>query len=206
MPAPPSVFMPSIVTYNDVQSVQLETSEMHIPADATGVDPVSLDDISILTYLSEDPKNIVFYSNQHYYPSNKDALTSMIIPNTSNTKYECSVVGSMESVIKTVPYLSMKSIGLDANYVVPLGEIKTLIELPELQSMELIAGRNLASVASLNVLNNNSTLSAARCQAGQNSMVANMRIIQSEGGNVGGNKRRAIRRRTRKTKKTKIKK
>ena len=72
----------------------------------------------------------------------------------------------------------MKSIGLVIDSVVPLGEIKTLIRNPDIQSVELVNGRNLVTTASLQVLGPNASyVSSSHCQAGQGSTVANMRII-----------------------------
>ena len=105
-----------------------------------------------------------------------------IIMNDPNViKYECLKVKSMANIKKSVPYLSMNSIGIQSQGAVPLFDLWTATHSPNKvrRTYELVrTPRLLLSTVSHNVLyNQSSRVSASHCDPGQDAYVYELRIL-----------------------------
>jgi surface protein len=211
----------------------LEKSLLQInPSSQNGSDLINMEqDINVLNFINEDPKNIAFYFNNQIYLTSKDSLHySITDPENKgkNIKYECLRTGSMNpsNIVFTNPYFSMRTIG--SYGLVSLGQINEIIQNESIRYVEMTTEpmKQLVSTASFQVTGPNPNyVSASHCQEGQGENVYNLLNITnktnvSENENedeqkikrpkLGGKKRKYTKRRThrrkhRGTKKRKIK-
>ena len=117
--------------------------------------------------------------NVFYVISERDMNIIMNDPNV--IKYECLKVKSMANIQRSVPYLSMNSIGIHSQGAVPLFDLWTATHSPNkvIRTYELVrTPRLLLSTVSHNVLyNQSSRVSATHCDPGQDAYVYELRIL-----------------------------
>jgi len=109
-----------------------------------------------------------------------------------------------KNIDKKIPYLNMRSIGIDSGLCL-LSEIKTLLTNQEIQSVEIdeTYSKKLKAIVSLSVLGPEPNyVGAMHCQKGQETVVRQLKYININAINesIGG---KNIKRNVRKTKRNK---
>ena len=196
---------PVATDYSTVTPVEsLDPSDKQLDANAVGHDCIEFDeDVNILTSLTTDKKNIAFLFGTHYFVSNKDIIAEAVL-DPAKIKYKCPTVGSMSGIIRTVPYLNMKSIGIMIG-LVPLNELKYCVTTESVQLVEIDDSRfeELPSTASLQVLMPGASyVGASHCQEGQGERAFHLKLMTllSGGRKGGGRKSKGRKSKGRKTK------
>ena len=131
----------------------------------------------VLNALDEDPTAIVFNVHKRFYVISASDLTNLM-NNPDFIKYECLSVDSMANIERSVPYLSINSIGIQSQGAVPYFHLWTAVHSGN-RTYELVkTAHRLPSTASHNILYNwGSRISAAHCQTGQDVDVYELRIL-----------------------------
>lgn len=180
-PPPPGSSRPPVATnYSTVAPVDsLINSDKQLDASAMGHDCIEFgEDVNVLTSLTTDKKNIAFLFGTHYFVSNKDIIAAAVLDPTA-IKYKCPTVGSMSGIIRTVPYLNMKSIGIMIG-LVSLSELKYCLTTDSVQLVEIDDSQfeELLSTASLQVLQPGADhVGASYCQGGQGERAFHLKLM-----------------------------
>jgi hypothetical protein len=167
-------------------------------------------DVNILDFIKEDKNNCAFYFSNNWYLFYKDQLEPMIdISKPGNeVVFKCNQVTGVigpENVDKTKAYLRLRKLGLPLDDFVPLGIIKSIIEIDKQYFIIEKTNEKLDSVAGANIaIHQDDWLGAAHCQEGQGGTVSIIKILDPEI-QQGGRKIKKKNLKTR-TKKTKTKK
>jgi surface protein len=131
----------------------------------------------VLNALDEDPTAIVFNVHKQFYVISASDLTNLM-NDPDVIKYECLSVDSMANIERSVPYLSINSIGIQTQGAVPYFHLWTAVHSGN-RTYELVkTAHRLPSTASHNIIyNDGDRISAAHCQAGQDVDVYELRIL-----------------------------
>jgi surface protein len=156
---------------------QFSVSKGRVYRDSTYYDLIDGEDKRVLDALAQDPTAIAFKTNNAFYVISAGVLTKLM-NEPDFIKYECLKVKSMANIERSVPYLSMNSIGIPSQGAVPLFDLWTAVHSGN-RTYELVkTARLLLSTVSHNVLYNQSShVSAAHCQDGQDAYVYELRIL-----------------------------
>ena len=168
-----------IVTYTKVEPSELNISTDTPPKpDVVTFDIISQENENVIDYLNFDKDNIAFKYNNSYFLSNKNDIINSVI-NNNNIKYSCLRPGSLGSVVKDTPYLSLNGIGIIGAGVSLLSQIKKIMTNDRIKIIKVIlTDKLLPSTASLQVLLPGANwVSAAHCQEGQESYVSDLEEI-----------------------------
>jgi hypothetical protein len=168
-----------IIDYNKVKPSELNISTDTPPnPDVVTFDIISQENENVIDYLNSDNDNIAFKYNDSYFLSNKKDMKNSVI-NSNNIKYSCLRPGSLGSVVKDTPYLSLNGIGIIGAGVSLLSQIKKIMTNNRIKIIKVIrTDKLLPSTASLQALLPDANwVSAAHCQADQNSFVSNLEEI-----------------------------
>jgi len=195
--------------YNDIVPEPLNQSSVILTMDDKAMDIIMGTEEVVLDYLQQDTNNfaVVFNNKGNKIISIIDKNTIMdIINDHSNVKYECTelivpppYVPSLDIIVKDVPYLALRSIGVMQGGLVRLSQIKYILT-NNIQAVEIVKDRKIISNASLQMFGNHpDATSASHCQEGQDEFIHNMLVINIQ--NAGKIKQK--RKRTRKNRKTK---
>ena len=170
------------VDYNPalLPAPQFSVSKGRVYRDSMYNDLIDGADKPVLDALVEDPTSIAFKVHNVFYVISERYMN--IIMNDPNViKYECLKVKSMANIERSVPYLSMNSIGIHSQGAVPLFDLWTATHSPNkvIRTYELVrTPRLLLSTVSHNVLyNQSSRVSATHCDPGQDAYVYELRIL-----------------------------
>jgi surface protein len=188
--------------YENTPSAELVPNEFRIPADAQGFDVIN-GETNVYEFLSESPDNFVIVSNHNYTLLNKQTVDEHIIPNKSNIKFGCreisrSIVPMAENVIRDIPYLSVRSLGVMSGGLIRLNAIKSVLTNPTIRAIYIPSRptMHLITTTSLQMLGRNpGAVSASHCQEGQGEAVYDIfKITPTATG--GSNKHRLYRHKT----------
>jgi surface protein len=170
------------VDYNPalLPAPQFSVSKGRVYRDSMYNDLIDGADKPVLDALVEDPTSLAFKVHNVFYVISERYMN--IIMNDPNViKYECLKVKSMANIERSVPYLSMNSIGIHSQGAVPLFDLWTATHSPNkvIRTYELVrTPRLLLSTVSHNVLyNQSSRVSATHCDPGQDAYVYELRIL-----------------------------
>ena len=196
---------PVATTYSSVTPVDsLVKSDKQLDASSVGNDCIEFtsDDLPVLETLRENKDNIAFLFGNHYFVTNKEMIArASMFP--EDIKYKCPTINSMSGIVKTVPYLNMKSIAIFIG-LVPLNELKYCVTTESVQLVEIDNSQfdELPSTVSLQVLmpgaNN---INASHCQDGQGERAFHLKLMDLPG--EGGGRHKHNHRHKRKTRRYK---
>jgi len=184
-PAPaPAHVVPQVLKNNKdykphtLQAPQFSVSEKKVTRHSIYFDLFDLADKSVFDRLLVDPTAVVFYVNKKFYCLSASSMMELM-NEPQNITYECLREGSMAEIERSVPYFSINKIGAETRGAVPFFHLWTAMH-SENRTYELVnTKRRLVSTASHGVLYNinESRVSAAHCQAGQDADVFELRIM-----------------------------
>ena len=190
VPAPAAVpAVPAVLQTNSnykpalLPTPHFSVSKEKVFRDSEYFDLIEVEDKHVLDALDEDPTAFVFSANKQFYVISASDLTNLM--NDPNViKYEClrvEAMGRMEamrSTVRSVPYFSINSIGIQSQGAVPYFHLWTAVHSGN-RTYELVkTARRLPSTASHNYIYNIETaVSSAHCQAGQDVDVYELRIL-----------------------------
>jgi hypothetical protein len=164
-----------VTTYDNVQKVNISTTNICINEESTFVDVIyDGKEKSVLEHL-KTPGNVIFYFLNTFYGSDIDTLKYLChIENF--VKYVCHEVGtalhiSNDKYVNT-PYLNGSSFGCFCG-LLPISKIKMIVDSTDINSTDnincfhIIKIGDAPSTVSLDVLNGADVVSASHCQDGQ---------------------------------------
>lgn len=165
----------------DVKDITFPQSDKKITKNDTYFDIIDGDDKNLLDSLQEDKSLIAFNVNNHYHLVSKDNLLNVIMNDANNIKYECPQVNSFDGVIKETPYLSIKALGGGGGGVVSFFELWSAVTNKRHRAYEFVkTDHKLNSTASHDALYYNRRVSSAHCQAGQEDVEYEIRILSTD--------------------------
>lgn len=180
--------------------------------ETTVQDMMSLDEMPLKKWLSDDPGNIVFKIHGSYFPTSKDIIRSEMNKGR-NIQYKCPTEGSYVGVEEGEPYFALRSIGCPSGGLVKFSTMQALLDSPERVFM-IEPSSNPAEV--MYATSHNSLylvripfyasrgdlyVSAAHCQEGTHQPLYDVKAI-SMVPSQGGKKRKTARKRAMKRKST----
>ncbi|MDA7495351.1 hypothetical protein N8459_02470 [Nitrosopumilus sp.] len=152
----------------------------------------------------ENPDDyIIFIVNNAYYFSTKQIIRKAI-HDRENIRYECLALKTMrpENIVRENPIIQVRSFGLPVQYIY-LGELLTLLDLPNHIYKINKTNKELASTVSQTVLDGGSQLSASHCQGGQGGFIYSLEICNDNNDNNDNMKNIIGGKRTKKSRKSK---
>ena len=164
---------PELFQYASVEPEQIDKKNTIDITGKTVFDFIMYEDVPITEYLQENSDAIVFYYLGKFYAVKKGELEKAVI-DKSFVKYVCPVTGSMRDIVKTVPYLYGRALGIECG-LIKLSQIKQLIE-SNIKYVEIVKTDEYAkSTASLSMLlPGANAVGASHCQEGQDAPIVKL--------------------------------
>ena len=162
---------PSIIQFATVAPEQLEKKNTIDITGETVFDVIMYDDVPIADYLEENDDAIIFYYINKFYAVKKGDLEKAVI-DTNVIKYVCPKAGTMRDIVRTVPYLYGRALGIECG-LIKLSQIKQIIQSNDIKYVEIVKTDERAnSTASLSVLlPGANAISSSHCQEGQDASI-----------------------------------
>ena len=170
----PSQLLPELFQYASVEPEQIDKKNTIDITGKTVFDFIMYEDVPITEYLQENSDAIVFYYLGKFYAVKKGELEKAVI-DKSFVKYVCPVTGSMRDIVKTVPYLYGRALGIECG-LIKLSQIKQIIQSNDIKFVEIVKTDEYAkSTASLSMLlPGANAVGASHCQEGQDAPIVKL--------------------------------
>ena len=160
-----------LVEFSDVEPEQLEERNIIYIGNKTIFDVIMYDEVPIKNYMKENNDAIIFYYINKFYAVKKgDLINAVIDPNV--VKYVCPKVGTMRRIVRNVPYLYGRALGIECG-LIKLSQIKQIIQSEDIKYVEIVRMNEHAnSTASLSsLLPGADYSSSSHCQEGQGAFI-----------------------------------
>ena len=166
---------PNIVKYENVEPEQLEERNIIDITGKTVFDVIMYDEVPIKNYMKENNDAIIFYYINKFYAVKKGDLEKAVI-DKSFVKYVCPEAGTMRGIVRTVPYLYGRALGIECG-LIKLSQIKQIIQSNDIKFVEIVKTEDeyANSTISLSMLlPDANSVGASHCQEGQDAPIAKL--------------------------------